>query len=653
MDSSPFLVSTLVNKDCFAKTLLDSGCLSYGLVSSAFATKNNLQRIPIPPRGLSGFDAPSSGKVTDVAVVSLDIDGHYEERSFLYIVPKLESKRKIEVFAVSLKDIAKALAKTKKEKTDPRTKLPTTYWKFLKAFSPTDADKVPPLRGEGIDHKIELISENGKESTVPWGPLYNMSYDELLVLRKTLTEYLDKGFIRVSNSPAAAPVLFVRKPGGGLRFCVDYRALNKVTRKDRYPLPLIQETLQRAGKAKWYTKLDVSQAFHRIRIAEGDEWKTAFRTRYGLYEWMVTPFGLANAPSTFQRDYSDIVRPLTELTHKEQTFHWTDECQEVFTRLKEMFTTAPALVRFDKDKQTVIETDSSGWCIGGALLQYDEQGLLRPCAFFSKKNSPAECNYEIYDKEMLAIIRCLEAWDPELRSVSEFEIRTDHKNLQYFMTIQKLTERQMRWSLVLSRYNFSITYIQGKDNVRADALSRRPQDMPDNADERVDYRTKQLLQIRQEPGRTARIIKAAPVQVSPVEQVNSDAEVTLEELWTKTEGDDDNLRQAREAVRQGQRTFPTPLKLKVSISECSLSPEGRLMFRNRLWVPQDERLRTRMIQDVHDSKLCGHPGRENTTQILSLDNTSGPRCQTTSEDLYETAILVEEIRLGEIYGKGF
>ncbi|RAL60702.1 hypothetical protein DID88_010020 [Monilinia fructigena] len=772
MDSSPFLVSTLVNKDCFAKTLLDSGCLSYGLVSSAFATKNNLQRIPIPPRGLSGFDAPSSGKVTDVAVVSLDIDGHYEERSFLYIVPKLESyemilglpwinkqdaringpksecfiastgtlvrnqasslepngmlnidclpisikafraitknprKRKIEVFAVSLKDIAKALAKTKKEKTDPRTKLPTTYWKFLKAFSPTDADKVPPLRGEGIDHKIELISENGKESTVPWGPLYNMSYDELLVLRKTLTEYLDKGFIRVSNSPAAAPVLFVRKPGGGLRFCVDYRALNKVTRKDRYPLPLIQETLQRAGKAKWYTKLDVSQAFHRIRIAEGDEWKTAFRTRYGLYEWMVTPFGLANAPSTFQRyinhtlreylddflirklmdaglfldidkcefsvkrtkylgfildvnngvemdpekvkikailewqppssvkavrsflgfanfyrtfirDYSDIVRPLTELTHKEQTFHWTDECQEVFTRLKEMFTTAPALVRFDKDKQTVIETDSSGWCIGGALLQYDEQGLLRPCAFFSKKNSPAECNYEIYDKEMLAIIRCLEAWDPELRSVSEFEIRTDHKNLQYFMTIQKLTERQMRWSLVLSRYNFSITYIQGKDNVRADALSRRPQDMPDNADERVDYRTKQLLQIRQEPGRTARIIKAAPVQVSPVEQVNSDAEVTLEELWTKTEGDDDNLRQAREAVRQGQRTFPTPLKLKVSISECSLSPEGRLMFRNRLWVPQDERLRTRMIQDVHDSKLCGHPGRENTTQILS------------------------------------
>jgi Reverse transcriptase (RNA-dependent DNA polymerase) len=128
-----------------------------------------------------------------------------------------------------------------------------------------------------------------------------MSREELLLLRKTLTEYLDKGFIRVSNSPASAPVLFARKPGGGLRFCCDYRALNKLTKKDRYPLPLIYETLERIGKARWFTKLDVIAAFHKIRIAEGDEWLTAFRTRFGLFEWLVTPFGLANTPSIFQR----------------------------------------------------------------------------------------------------------------------------------------------------------------------------------------------------------------------------------------------------------------------------------------------------------------------------------------------------------------
>jgi hypothetical protein len=125
-----------------------------------------------------------------------------------------------------------------------------------------------------------------------------MSKEELIVLRKELTELLNKNFIRVSRSPAAAPVLFVREPGGGLRFYVDYRGLNAIAKKGRYPLPLIHETLNQIGRAKWFTKLDVTAAFHKIRITKGQEWMTAFRTRYGLFEWLVTPFGLANAPST-------------------------------------------------------------------------------------------------------------------------------------------------------------------------------------------------------------------------------------------------------------------------------------------------------------------------------------------------------------------
>jgi hypothetical protein len=199
--------------------------------------------------------------------------------------------------------------------------------------------------------------------------------------------------------------------------------------------------------------------------------------------------GFANFYRTFIKNYSDLAIPLTQLTHKGAAFSWNEQCEQAFQKLKVMFTEAPILVRFDPDLETIVETDSSGWCIGGTLLQLQPGGMFHPCAYFSKKNSPAECNYEIYDKEMLAIVRCLEAWDSDLRSVQEFQVRTDHKNLEYFMTAQKLTERQMRWLLTLSKFNFVIVYIPGKENVRADALSRRDQDMPKGTDARTEYRT--------------------------------------------------------------------------------------------------------------------------------------------------------------------
>lgn len=157
--------------------------------------------------------------------------------AFSYLLRNRE-KKGYQVFTASLADINKALQE--KPPTDIQARLPS--WvdpRWTRLFDKKEADKLPPYR-PGIDHQIELEKDsNGKTPDALWGPLYNMSRDELLVLRKTLNELLDKGFIRVSNSPAAAPVLFVKKPGGGLRFCCDYHALNRITRKDRYPLPLI------------------------------------------------------------------------------------------------------------------------------------------------------------------------------------------------------------------------------------------------------------------------------------------------------------------------------------------------------------------------------------------------------------------------------
>lgn len=111
---------------------------------------------------------------------------------------------------------------------------------------------------------------------------------------------LKKGFIRPSTSPAGAGIFFVEKKDHTLRPCIDYRELNKITVKNRYPLPLVPELFQRLGTATIFTKLDLRGAYNLVRIREGDEWKTAFRTRFGHFEYLVMPFGLCNAPATFQ-----------------------------------------------------------------------------------------------------------------------------------------------------------------------------------------------------------------------------------------------------------------------------------------------------------------------------------------------------------------
>ena len=180
--------------------------------------------------------------------------------------------------------------------------IPKAYRELADVFSPSNANSLPPHRDE--DHAIEL--EPGK--TPPFGPLYNLSEYQL----KTLREYIDKnlanGFIRPSKFSAGAPVLFTPKPDGTLRFCVDYRGLNSMTIKNRYPLPLIDEILDRLIGAQVSTKIDVKNAYYRLRIREGDEWKTAFQTRYGLFEYLVMPLGLTNAPASFQSYINGVFR---------------------------------------------------------------------------------------------------------------------------------------------------------------------------------------------------------------------------------------------------------------------------------------------------------------------------------------------------------
>ena len=178
----------------------------------------------------------------------------------------------------------------------------------MDVFSRKDADVLPKHRPR-YNHAIELIK--GKVPT--WGPLYSVSADELKVLKAYIEKMVDKGFIRASFLLAASPVLFAKKPGGSLRFCVDYQALNAITVKNCYSLHLIKETLERVCKAKTFSKIDIIAAFNKLRIREGEEWKTAFRTRYGLYEYLVMPFGLANGPFSFQNYINDVLHGMLDV----------------------------------------------------------------------------------------------------------------------------------------------------------------------------------------------------------------------------------------------------------------------------------------------------------------------------------------------------
>ncbi|KAG5726085.1 hypothetical protein E4T56_gene1635 [Termitomyces sp. T112] len=185
--------------------------------------------------------------------------------------------------------------------------VPLEYHEFADVFSEGSAKELPPHRS--YDHQIDL--EEG--TSPPFGKIYNMSKIELQALKEYLDDMLGKDFIRPLISTAGAPVLFAKKKDGSLRLCVNYRGLNKVTKKNWYPLPLIGDLVDRLHSAKIYTKIDLHSGYNNVRIAPGHEWKTIFHTHYGLFEYLVMPFGMTNSPATFQYFMNDIFHDMNNI----------------------------------------------------------------------------------------------------------------------------------------------------------------------------------------------------------------------------------------------------------------------------------------------------------------------------------------------------
>jgi hypothetical protein len=176
---------------------------------------------------------------------------------------------------------------------------------FVDVF-PEKLPRIPPDRE--IEFTIDLLPNTAPISKAP----YRMASLELKELKDQLQELLDKGFIRPSVSPWGAPVLFVKKKDGSMRLCIDYQELNKVTIKNRYPLPRIDDLFDQLQGSQVFSKIDLYSGYHQLKVQEKDVQKTAFRTRYGHYEFLVMPFGLTNAPAAFMDMMNRIFRELVD-----------------------------------------------------------------------------------------------------------------------------------------------------------------------------------------------------------------------------------------------------------------------------------------------------------------------------------------------------
>ncbi|KAE8658935.1 hypothetical protein F3Y22_tig00116965pilonHSYRG00363 [Hibiscus syriacus] len=290
-----------------------------------------------------------------------------------------------------------------------------------------------------VDHKIELV-ENAKP---PARAPYRMALPELEEMRKQLKDFLDAGYIQQSKSPYGAPVLFQKKHDGSLRMCIDYRALNKLTVKNKYPIPLIADLFDQLGGARWY----------------------------GSYEYLVMPFGLTNAPDTFytlmNKGYSKIATPLTELLKKDKVWEWSTKCQDAFEKIKKAMVSEPMLVLPDYTKHFVVFTDTSDVAIGGVIMQEGH-----PVAYESRKLNEAEWRYSVHEKEMTTVVHCLRTWRHYLLG-SKFVVFTDNVANSYFLTQKKLSPKQARWQEFLVEFDFSIEYKPEKVNCVTDGLSRR------------------------------------------------------------------------------------------------------------------------------------------------------------------------------------
>nr|GEX59738.1 putative reverse transcriptase domain-containing protein [Tanacetum cinerariifolium] len=325
---------------------------------------------------------------------------------------------------------------------------------FLDVF-PEDLPGIPLTRQ--VEFQIDLVPGAAPVAMAP----YRLAPSEMKELLEQPKELADKGFIRPSSSPWGALVLFVKKKDGSFRMCIDYRELNKLTGKNRYPLPRIDDLFNQLQGSSIYSKIDMRSGYHQLRVREEDILKTALKTRYRHYEFQVMPFGLTNTPAVFI-DLMNLVLPVII----EDSLRDSQRSPEI------MQCTDFGLALPEGSEDFVVYCDASIKGLGVVLMQRE-----KVIAYASRQLNVHEKNYTTHDLELGAVVFALKIWRHYLYR-TKCTVFTDHKSLQHILNQKELNMRQRRWLKLLSDYDCEIRYHPGKANVVVEALSRKEQIKP-------------------------------------------------------------------------------------------------------------------------------------------------------------------------------
>ncbi|MBW0465415.1 hypothetical protein O181_005130 [Austropuccinia psidii MF-1] len=485
--------------------------------------------------------------------------------------------------------------------------VPPAYNQYLDVFPKVKAEKLPPH--SACDHHIKL-----EGLLPPVGVIYSLSNQESGTLQAYLSENSEKGFIRPSSFPTGEPVLFVKKKDGGLSLCVDYRKLNAVTRKNRYPFPPMNQILTVFNGSTIFSKIDLCGSYNLLRIKEGEEHLTAFRTKYGSYEYLVMPFGLTNATASFQNHVNDIFSDLLDIfvvVYLDDLMVFSSSEEEHVKHVASVLQRLRDKNLLSKDSKCVFHSSSVeylGYVVPSDFLKMDSSKVQQILNWSQTKKIKAlqsflgfanfYCHFiKNYFKKITALTSLLKKDSPFIfneEALSQFQILkeafTTAPILSHFNpslpTILETDASDYAWGAVLSQAGWPLYQMPCHGGMtctqRGGGLRQQESSEFSSCNQ-------------------ARWNSSVKILLIKVEIFSDLVDKIQKEVWK-----DKDYKEILKQLARGE-----------SVADYSLEPQAKLLLlKDRVVIPSNEEVQLNDLQKHHESPLAGHPGQKKTLKLI-------------------------------------